>query len=578
MADETAKRIVKRYEQLKLKRAALHATYDVLAKYLLMQPTLFSQAETHNGPKFSVEGVADDSAIDASRTAATALSGALWPHASQSFELLPRAPYSAIDTGASKSDAVRRYWSAATRIAREYFDKPLTGMSVAVSEYFDDIPIFGTQGVYGTRQQGNREVPFAFRSVSVQHALVDEGGNGLIDTVYLEYTYTVRQLVQLYGDNVTKDVHDLYEKGEYDVTRNVVHAMQRRDKPKPTGENKDKPWESIHVDVAASHTLLETGMSALPAWITRYRKRPGEVYGRSMAMDAIPTIRSLNVQKYMFDKAEEKILDPPIGYYQEVFGNGRPKLTAGSKIPLYNTGRIPQGAKPVEILMQLTEPQAAAQRIEKMEANLREKFQVDKLLDFNNRTRMTARETDYRYEFRNQALINIFVRQIVELFYPMITWGVNILWEEGLLGLRPDDPQIEFLREQGIEPLIIPQEVIDQAESSGSPPYALKFISPAARALKMEAIAGQDDLLDFATRLAQTGRVDALDNLDVDDMMRSRQEINGAPVTNLYGKDKVDQMRKAKQDALADQAELRQTNEMADVAAKGARAMKDAGM
>jgi hypothetical protein len=577
MADETAKRIVKRYEQLKNKRSALHSIYDILAKYLLMQPTLFSQAETNNGPKFSVADVADDSAIDASRTAATALSGALWPHASQSFELLPRAPYSAVDTGASKSDVVRRYWASATRLAREYFDKPLTGMSVAVSEYFDDIPIFGTQGIYGTHQDGNRDVPFTFRSVSVQQALIDEGGNGLVDTVYLEYTYTVRQLVQLYGESVTEEVQKLYDKGEYDTTRKVVHAMQRRDKPKKTGENKDKLWESVHVDVASVHTLRESGMDALPAWVTRYRKRPGEVYGRSMAMDAMPTIRSLNVLKFMFDKAEAKILDPPIGYYQEVFGNGRPNLTAGAKVPLYASGKIPQGTKPVENLMQLVEPQAAAQRIEKMEANLREKFQVDKLLDFNNRTRMTARETDYRYEFRNQALINIFVRQIVELFYPMITWGVDILWNDGLLGLRPDDPMIDILREQGLEPLIIPQEVLDLADS-GTPPYTLKFISPAARALKLEAIAGQDDLLDFATRIAQTGRIDALDNIDVDDMMRSRQEINGAPVTNLLGKDKVEQMRKAKQDALADQAELRQTNEMADVAAKGARAMKDAGM
>lgn len=577
MPDETAKRIVKRYEQLKIKRTALIPMYDILAKYLLMQPTLFSQAETHNGPKFSVENVADDSAIDASRTAATALAGALWPHASQSFELLPNAPYSAIDTGASKSDAVRRYWSAATRIAREYFDKPLVGMSVAVSEYFDDIPVFGTQGIYGDERPGDKAVPFTFRSVSVQQALIDEGGNGLVDTVYLEYCYSVRQLVQLYGDGVTKEVQELYDKGELDTTRKVVHAIQRRDKPRNTGENKDKPWESVHVDVAAAHTMRESGMDALPAWVTRYRKRPGEVYGRSMAMDAMPTIRSLNVQKYMFDKAEEKILDPPLGYYQEVFGNGRPSLTAGSKVPLFNTGKIPQGSKPVEILMQLTEPQAAAQRIEKMEANLREKFQVDKLLDFNNRTRMTARETDYRYEFRNQALINIFVRQIVELFYPMITWGVDILWREGLLGLVPDDPQIDLLREQGIEPLIIPKEVLDLA-ATGAPPYALKFISPAARALKMEAMAGQDDLLDFATRIAQVGRVDALDNLDVDDMMRSRQEINGAPVTNLLGKDKVDQARKARQDALADQAELRQTGEMADAAAKGARAAKDAGM
>lgn len=577
MPDETAKRIVKRYEQLKIKRTALIPMYDILAKYLLMQPTLFSQAETHNGPKFSVENVADDSAIDASRTAATALAGALWPHASQSFELLPNAPYSAIDTGASKSDAVRRYWSAATRIAREYFDKPLVGMSVAVSEYFDDIPVFGTQGIYGDERPGDKAVPFTFRSVSVQQALIDEGGNGLVDTVYLEYCYSVRQLVQLYGDGVTKEVQELYDKGELDTTRKVVHAIQRRDKPRNTGENKDKPWESVHVDVAAAHTMRESGMDALPAWVTRYRKRPGEVYGRSMAMDAMPTIRSLNVQKYMFDKAEEKILDPPIGYYQELFGNGRPTLTAGSKVPLYNTGKIPQGSKPVEILMQLTEPQAAAQRIEKMEANLREKFQVDKLLDFNNRTRMTARETDYRYEFRNQALINIFVRQIVELFYPMITWGVDILMREGLLGLMPDDPQIDLLREQGIEPLIIPQEVLDLA-ATGASPYSLKFISPAARALKMEAMAGQDDLLDFATRIAQVGRVDALDNLDVDDMMRSRQEINGAPVTNLLGKDKVEQARKARQDALADQAELRQTGEMADAAAKGARAAKDAGM
>lgn len=577
-----AERILQRYNQMCRKRDPWRSMFTLLAKYILLRTITFGDQNTGRIPKFSVKDVADDETIEVARSASTALGGALWPHAGESFELVPlpeEAQIAAsIDLTLDDSQDQKVYWNKATRLLREKIDASDSGYLLAWAEYMDDQPVFGNSGIYGVEIEEDDAQPFQFRSVSVETSVIDEGPNGLIDTVYLEYQYTVRQLYDKFGEDISQVYKDKYNSGKCDDEMvRVIQAIEPRRGPdiKAGNEKEKKPVASVFVEVETKHVILNDGMDDMPIFFTRFRKRPNELYGRSLGMDALPTIKELNILRTAFTKALGKILDPPVGYYRELCG-GVPDLSMGAKVPLQEGGRLPTGQKAVEPLITVPEPRIAHERLEAMVERVKAKFLVDRLLDFNNKQRMTLGEAELRNDFRNQALNNIFTRQIVELLVPLIRWAFMVMWRRRLIGLRPveDAALISHLQSKGIEPLIIPQSVIDMMDR-GKIPFAIRFISPAARAMKAESLMGIEKVSNYCFMLANAGMPEALDHLDTDQAVPMYSDLAGAPSTILRSPDQIKKKRKGRDAALLDQAQMQQAQMQAQTAAQGAKAIRD---
>ena len=577
-----AEEILCRYKQLTQKRTAVRGICNTLSKYFFMRPMMFGDVATANrGPRFSMKDVADDDAVEAARTSATALGGALWPHAGESFEFVPIEPMiTAYDAKAEfKSQDVSDYAQQITKMIRSDFDSPETAYLLSLDEHLNDQVVIGTSGIYG-EELSNDEQPVRFRSVTIETAVIDEGPDGLIDTVYFEYLFTVRQIVQKYElKNVSPAVRDAYKGKHYDDYIKVIQAIEPRSGGKVGAPKRKKPFASVHMEVESKHVIKHDGMDELPAWIVRFRKRPNELYGRSLGMDALPSVKELNVLRTAFSLNLHKQIRPPLGYYPEAIGaGGSINDSAGAFTPFHSSNRIPQGQKPIEKLYDIPEPRVANDRLSELSEKTRSKFLVDRLLDFNNKTRMTKGEADYRYDFRNQALGSIFNRQITELIVPAIKWVFKVRWRRGLLGLDPTDQKqaamIEDLRANGITPLVIPP-IVSAMMKQGKFPFAIRLISPAARAMKAEQLLGLEKLTNYVIALTTAGNQDAMDVLDSDTNIRTYQELSGAPANAVRGTDKVAQERKARRAALAQQAEMQQADLMAGAAAKGAKAAKD---
>ena len=69
---------------------------------------------------------------------------------------------------------------------------------------------------------------------------------------------------------------------------------------------------------------------------------------------------------------------------------------------------------------------------------------IDRLLDFNNETRMTATETNIRDRDRNATLQSILSRQISSYFTPIIERTFNLLLSDGHLGVLPGTPEAQL--------------------------------------------------------------------------------------------------------------------------------------
>src|SRR6185369_7108303 len=127
--------------------------------------------------------------------------GALWPNAAETFEICLRTPPGvAYDKNYFYADdSLKNYEQQVTRIVRETFDAPEAGSATSWAEYMDDQVTVGTSGEYGIESDNDMDPIIRFRSISVENAVIDENAHGVIDTVYFENNYTVRQLVDEYG-------------------------------------------------------------------------------------------------------------------------------------------------------------------------------------------------------------------------------------------------------------------------------------------------------------------------------------------------------------------------------------------
>lgn len=570
----------RKYEQMLRRRDSWRNIFQMLCKYIWMRPVWFGDTGVSwRTPKIAVAGVYDDNVMDAARTSAAAFGGALWPNNDESFEFVPAWSITDSDgTNPSQTEEVRDYSQQVTRNIREAVGCAESRFLIAQGEYFEGLIVMGTSGIFGDENADDDEHPFSFQSITVETSVIDENARGEIDTVYLEFVYTPRQVVDKYGyDNCSKRVRELYDENRYDTFIKVVQGIEPRPGGKPGAVVTEKPFRSIHFEYEQKHELKESGMDERCTWVTRFRRINPELYGRGLGADALSTIRELNLLRKGSSMALDKQLDPPMGvYHDQVGGGGQVNLSAGARVPLYNTGRIPQGALPVVPLMQVPDSRVAVERLESLTMQLDSKFMIDKLLDFNNKTRMTKGEAEMRGDLRNQALGAIFARQLIELYHPLLTWAYDVMMRRKLLGLHPrkDAAQIYLMQEAGLTPLVIPQAVADMMDQ-GKKWYRIKFISPAARAMQADSLLGLEKLTNYLLALENAGLATVKDNFDGDTALREYQERCGGPGSVIHGMDVVLKNRQTTNSMQAQQQKLLQDETIAKTAKDKGKATLD---
>ena len=562
----------RKYEQLCRRRDGWRTIFGLLCKYIRMRPVWFGDTGIPwRTPRLSVANVSDDTCVDAARVAAASLGGALWPNNDESFELVSNNDYGNLGSidFTYRTEATKNYLAEVTRRMRKAIGSAEGRFPIAQAEHLDEQVVMGTSGIFAEEDELNNEQPFYFRSCGVETCVIDENAKGHVDTVYFEYMYTARQVVDKYGfENCSPQVQGWYKQNKFDDYVKVVQAIEPRKDGVVGGPVREKPYASVHFEVQSRWLLKESGVDECPVFMTRFRKLPMELYGRSLAMDALPSVKELNVLRHAFSRAVLLITDPPLGFYDDLIGGaGEINISPHARVPLYATGRIPQGQMPIFPILQLQEPVVCERRIDNLVELIEGKFLNDVLTDFNNKTRMTANETQERVQLRQQALSGVFARQIVELYHPMIKWVFNTMMRRKLLGLHPvkDAVQIQMMKAYGADPLVIPEEFAS-AMDMGKQPFTIRFVSPAARAMKADTRDGLERLTNYVLAIANAGGVNVADNIDADEAVRQYQDLVGAPISVIVGGDKLKQIRdnRAMMQRMAQQIQMNQTQSEID--------------
>jgi len=577
MAESRVARYLSRQQEYERIKAPWLDLYQALAEIFLMRKADFTHAATPG--EFLQDNVFDNTGQFAAHVFASVCLSMLWPDAARTFNLVPVKQL-------KDQPGVEEFFRTATEIQHLEMDRPEAGLSIAFMEYFLDQGIFGISGVANFDGM-NEDTPVVYEAWDIKSMCVSQNAQGFIDTAFFKINRTVRQVYEEYeanrkpGDRISAKVKEQYEARKYEEIVQVLKVVEPKiSEPGKKGVAAMK-CRTVHIDATNQLIMREGGYEEMPIHVGRMFKRIDETQGRSCGMVALPDAQTLNGATEGVIVATEKQLDPPLVLLDDGrLGGAVVDTSAGAMSVLNASGRL-GASKPLEPIFTVGEMQSSEKLMERLENKIMQAFFLDRLLDLNNKTMMTAYETSVRNRLRGESVGSIFARQIMEVITPTIKGTFNRLYRKGYFGDFPGtkgsgaDQRKKWKALTGKDAIVVP-EVVRKAIEAGLDVYEIEYVSPAQRFMEAEKLQGAFTGADALAALEPV-LPGIIDNVDKDKYARAVWKFAGAPNRALRTLDdlKVYRAELAKQQQAA--TALQAGQGLADIQAKSAMARKAMG-
>lgn len=434
----------------------------------------------------------------------------------------------------------KQWFDAVNRVIFKHRYAPAANFSAQNQLSYKSLGAYGNTDMFIDQLQGERGL--RYKSVHMSQVYFRENYQGIVDTVGRQFAMTPRQALQKFGDKAPqkiKDVHGIPSKSNADFL--FWHWVEPRE---PDPERKDAmgfPYASVWVFVEDHSVIDEGGYRTFPHITSRWEQVPGEVYGRSLAMLALPAVKTLNEEKKTVIKQGHRTVDPVLLLADDgVIGQFSLKPGAQNFGGMSSEGRPLVGTLPTGNLA------AGIEMMEMERADIKSVFMLDLF----------------------QILVETPTRTATEVLELVKEKGMFIAptigqQEEYLANIV--DRELDLLMDMGQIPPI-PDVVLEAGAE-----YKLVYDSPLSRTQRAEQASGFLRTVETALNLAaQTGDMSSLDHFNMDVIIPELADIQGVPARWLKTKKAIEEMRAQRQ------AEQEQAN--AITAAPGAAAMTKAAV
>jgi hypothetical protein len=337
---------------------------------------------------------------------------------------------------------------------------------------------------------------------------------------------TLRQIAQQWGRDKLPEAltAKLDTKPEEEIM--IVHAVMPNDNYLAGKMNhKGMPFYSCYILKDYRIMMNEGGYKSFPYAIARYITAPGELYGRSPAMNVLPSINVLNEEKKTIIKQGHRIVDPVLLAHDDGILDGF-SLRPGAM----NYGAVSADGRPLVHALPTGNLSIGKELMDDERMAINDAFLVTLFQILVETPQMTATEVMERAREKGALLSPTMGRFQSESIGPMIIREFDLLAQQNLL---PPIPQL--LIEAG-------------------PTYKTEYDAPLNRAMRSEEASGIMRSMQWAAEVAaQTQDPSGMDWFNVDEIMPTIADINGAPYRFIRAKEEVDAIRQGRQQAAAGQ-------------------------
>lgn len=514
---DKAKAVVQKFGKLKAERQNWDNYWQTLAQYILPQKdNVYGHAtvgdDRHNR-------LFDGTSIHSNELLASALHSMLTNPSSVWFDF---------STGQKELDSIKgvREWlqDSVKRMIRVMNN---SNFQTEIHECYLD---FGGIGTVSMRTEEDDETVVRFFARPIYEHYIEESNKGVVDTVYREYDFTLRQLVQEFGEQVLKDIEikQMYEKDDTQKLK-IVHGVE------PIYGDKSGRFASYHVLKDKVVLLKEGKFNSNPYAVARWSKISGEKYGRCPGMKALPDIKMLNQMMKTMIRAAQKAADPPM----MVPDNGflLPLKTVPGGTNIYRAGSKDK----IEYLQSASNVNLNDAMVEAARQRIKQAFFIDQL-QLQDGPQMTATEVMQRTEEKLRVMGPILGRLNTEFLKPIIDRVFDIMLRKNMFLPMPE----QLKKVQQLDILYVSQ--ISKAQRASEADTLTRVIQSVA------------PVLQSAPQM--------LDNLNPDNILRHHAHIFGLEEDLLNDPKEVEKVRELRAKQQQEMMQAQQDNMNADTQQK----------
>jgi hypothetical protein len=421
--DFSPERVIERYRRAKDRRAQWDSHWAECYAYALPQRDGIVR-QTEPGEK-KTDKLFDGTAPDAVDQLAASLLAQLTPPWARWFGFAPGADATDLERDAMAGELER----AATAL-QSHFDR--SNFAVEMHQCYLDLVTAGTASLLFEEAPTGETSAFRFTAVPLGQVVFEENAFGRLDATYRRNELTAPQLKARFPDAALPEEAIRRANDDPDFRIAVIEAVI----PDAPGFAYIAVSESDPASTGEP-TVLRQGRFRLSPFINfRWLKAPGEIYGRSPVMKALPDIKTANkVVELVLKNASIAVT----GIWQAdddgVLNPATISLTPGSVIPkaVGSAGLTPLEAPGRFDVSELV--------LDDLRARIRQALLVDKLGQVVS-PRMTATEVLERAADMARILGATYGRLQSELLTPLVTRAVGVLARRGEIADIPLDGRL----------------------------------------------------------------------------------------------------------------------------------------
>lgn len=487
--------ILKEYETAAGNRGTLDSHCDEIARRLWPSHAQIFQSRGFTTPyQKNTDDIVDATAMIANERFAAIMDSLLTPRNQTWHRVM------ASNDALMKERSVRLWFEDVNQVLFRLRYAPRANFASQNNQNFMALGAFGTGAMY--IDELRTEPGFRYKAIHLGEIYFAENHQGIIDTAWRHFSLKPRQAVQWFGaENLPDQVRNAVEsQPERDFF--FVHRVKpRHDLDPRRADYKGMPFASHYVSKEGQAVVKEGGYTSFPYAISRYTVGPGEVYGRSPAMNVLPAIKTLNEQKRTVLKQGHKAVDPVLLAHDDGVLDGF-SLRPGA----INSGGVTEDGRPLVHALPVGNLAIAQELMEDERKLINDAFLINLFQILVENPQMTATEVMERSREKGMLIAPTAGRQQSEYLGTMIEREVDLAVNQHLLPPMP--------------PALL--------EAKGE--YRILYDSPLSRAMRAEEASGIMRTVQYTVEIVNITQDPApLDHFDWDVIVPALAEIHGAP-------------------------------------------------
>jgi len=498
--DELAHELCREFDEVSGKRTIFERYWEDVAQKVLpyYSTSFYSQGNTVPGQKRNLEQY-DVTANAALWKFGAAMESMLTPASSKWHRLR------ATDPNLMKIREVQMWFDIVNDALFHYRYSPNSAFQSNQHDGYISLGAFGSSGLFidefnDPTQPGMKGL--RYRHIHLGELFFATNHQGQIDKVFRRFKMSLRQIAQKWGADVLPDGLQSRLKDKPEEEYFVLHVVKPNTQYEPHRiDVKGKRFSSHYVLKDQKKILHEGGYRCFPYATSRYITAPGEIYGRSPAMNVLPSIQVLNEEKKTIIKQGHRIVDPVLLAHDDGVINGF-SIKPGD----INYGAVSSEGRPLVHALPTGNIAIGKELMDDERSAINDAFLVTLFQILVDTPQMTATEVLERAREKGALLSPTMGRFQSESLGPQIQREFDLLMFQGLI---PKPPQ-----------------VLIEAKAE----YKVEYDAPLNRAMRSDTAAGAMRTFQWAAEIAaQTQDPSVLDWFDVDTIIPDLADINNMP-------------------------------------------------